>query len=323
MKHLRILFCSIMIAFMLFTPRALANGAQQSFEDMRFVQKDGQYRGAITIYHIVRHRPYSGSLSNWLQKRADEYEKQHRGSFITVEGMDEDTFIERLEHGRRADAYSFFSGSVYRDLLSVVQKRELPYRQGLFQTDRCIPYCYSGYVRLERNDGSTSKKAYYEDEILAARMDAGIRNAQETEADTLYLDLRKAGDLIRYKDDFMQSALYPIDNFTDAVCWLGIDRDTDQEKSKAIQSFFDWLLEQKQQQKLNALGLFSVRSDVHDAAPESQLKQVFRIYETVETVDPFLWYEAYDSLYQDAVYANGGDEDAKTRFRNRMKELKR
>ena len=151
--------CILLILFLLFSPKYLLSGAKEQYVDTRFVRDQNLYRGTITLYHITRHRPYQGSLTNWLQKRADEYEKKHRGSSIVVEGMSEETFYERIEHGRRADAYSFFSGSVYADLLKTIDgEKNLPLREGLFQTDRCIPYCYSGYVKLIRNTATASDK---------------------------------------------------------------------------------------------------------------------------------------------------------------------
>ena len=321
MKALKTILSILMILFLVFTPKALAAAAQTRFVDARFVRKEQAYRGTITMYHIVRQRPYSGSLSNWLQKRADEYEKKHRGSVIAVEGMDEATFYERLAHGRRADAYSFFSGSVYRDLLSDLPEMSVPLREGLKQTDRAIPYCYSGYARLLRNQTEANTKQYCASDVLAAYLDAGENNAEEKNADELCLDLRRAGDLIRYVDGFETAEIKPIDNFTDAVCWIGIDRDTSTEKHAVIESFIEWLLREESQQKLNALGLLSVRADVRDNAPESMLKEVFKTYETLVTVDPFRWYAEFDALSADARLARSGDAEAKARFAKRLRDL--
>ncbi len=310
----------MLILFLLFTPNVLIRGAQQSFTDTRFVRDETAYHGTITMYHIVRHRPYLGSLSNWLQKRADEYEKKHRGSYIVVQGMDEATFYERLEHGRRADVYSFFSGSLYSDLLQPLTSLHTPLREGLFETMYCVPYCYSGYVRLDKNPNELDDKTYFANSILAACLN-GEENASEETADTLYLDMRRAGDLIRYKSGFASAELTPIDNFTDAICWIGIDRDTDEVKASVIQSFLQWILAEEQQQKLSSYGLLSVRSDVKDAAPEASLKPILKTLATVQTVDPFLWYAEYDTLCEDALLSVNGDENAKDRFQKRLREL--
>lgn len=320
MKIVRTLICTGMVLFLLFTPAALVAGAQESFVDARFVRKTEPYRGSILLYHIVRHRPYSGSMTQWLRSRAEAYEKKHKGLFIEIEGMNEKTFSERLEHGRRPDGYSFFSGSVYRDRLAEIEDMDLPLKDGLFVTDRCVPYCYSGYTKLVKTPDGTEEKAFYANDVLAALNNAGPDDATEDKADVLYLDLRRAGDLVRYKDGFSLSAFQPIGNFTDAVCWMAIDRETDSEKAIAILGFLTFLLEPESQNTLNALGMFGVRRDIRNVPPEAGLKQVFKAYETVKTVDPFLWNTAYDSLAEDARKARSGDPDAKNRFTNRLHE---
>ncbi len=320
MKILRIGLCIGMICFLLFSPKDLIEGAQASFVDARFVRPTDRYTGSIVLYHIVRHRPYTGSLTQWLRTRAEAYEKKHKGTYIEIEGMDEQHFWERMENGRRPDAYSFFSGTLYADRLTTVPDLGFTYRDGLFQTERCLPYCYTGYCRLDKTPGAAHEEAYYANDILAARTDAKMRSSSEEDADTLYLDLRRAGDLIRYRDGFTLAGIEPIDSFTDAVCWLGIDRETDREKSEVILDFAAFLLSPESQQTLNALGLLSVRADIRNAPPDPVLKRVFRQYESVATVDPFRWYAEYDALCEDAALSLAGDPDAHTRFTNRLRE---
>ena len=320
MKFLRVFLCIGMICFLLFTPRSLVDGAQKSYVDPRFVRQTDRYSGSIVLYHIVRQRPYSGSLTQWLKARAAAYEKKHKDTYIEIEGMDEAHFYERLENGRRPDAYSFFSGSLYPDRLKPIDDLLFPYREGLSQTDRCVPYCYSVYCKLYKASDRTEGKTYYMNEVLAARTGGGEDEASEDRADVLYLDLRRAGDLIRYKDGFSLASIEPIDNFTDAVCWMGIDRDTDETKAAVILDFLSFLLEPDSQQTLNALGLLSVRSDVKNTPPESALKQIFRTYETVQTVDPFQWNAVYDTITEDAALSRKGDREARERFLNRLRE---
>lgn len=320
MKILRIILCIGMICFLVFSPKALIKGAQTSYVDQRFVRDPDRNTGSILLYHIVRQRPYAGSLTQWLKTRAAAYEKKHKGVYIEIEGMDEQHFEERMSNGRRPDAYSFFSGTMYPDRLKTIDDLLFPYREGLFQTDRCVPYCYSGYAKLIKTPDGPQESVYFANDILAARTESGSRTEAEDRADVLYLDLRRAGDLIRYKEGFTLASPEPIDSFTDAVCWLGIDREADDAKSAIILDFLAFLLEPDSQQTLNALGLFSVRSDVRNTPPEPALKRVFRVYQSIETVDPFRWYAMYDSLLEDAQKAVNGDADARERFTIRLRE---
>lgn len=323
MRIFRIFLCITMIAFLVLSPKALVRKAQEAYVDPRFVRDDDRYRGSIVLYHVVRHRPYSGSMTQWLKTKATAYEKKHKGTFIEIEGMDEQHFYERLESGRRPDAYSFFSGTLYPDRLKEIVDLHIPYREGLFQTDRCIPYCYSGYSKLCKSPDGSGERTYYANALLAARTDAVSNETTEEKADLLYLDLRRAGDLIQYKDGFALSSIEPIDNFTDAVCWIGIDRETDDEKTAAILDFIAFLTEPETQQSLNALGLFSVRNDVRNVPPDPILKRVFNTYDSVLTVDPFAWNANYDTLSEDAALAANGDADARERFGNRLRECLR
>lgn len=320
MKILRTVLCAAMICFLLFTPAKLVQGAQKSYVDPRFERDPDRYTGSIVLYHIVRHRPYAGSLTQWLKRRAEAYEKKHKGTYIEIEGMDEKTFAERIESGRRPDAYSFFSGSLYADRLQSIPDLSIPLREGLFLADRCVPYCFSGYCKLLKHPEGAGEKTYYADEILAARLDAGENMASEEKADVLFLDLRRAGDLIRYKDGFGLSTIEPIDSFTDAVCWIGVDRETDAAKTAVILDFTAFLLTQESQQTLDALGLFSVRSDVRQTPPDPILKPIYKAYQKIETVDPFLWQQNYDALCDDAARSRKGDAEAHTRFTNRLRE---
>lgn len=321
MKVLRTICCVLLVVFLLFSPNLLLRKAQEEFVDQRFVRDTDRYRGTIVLYHIVRERPYAGSLTSWLQKRAEAYEKKHKGTYFAIEGMEEAAFYERLEYGRRADAYSFFSGSLYKDLLQTFTAEPVPLREGLFCTDRCVPYCYSGSCMLKKHSSGSGGGQFYANDILAARLGAGEDETTEEKAEILYTDLRRAGDLIRYREGFGTAEFFPIDSFTESVCWLGIDRDTDPQKTEAIVSFFDWLLNEPSQETLSNLGLFSVRADVRSEPPDALLKSVFQTYETVKTVDPFRWYAEYDTLREDAILARTGDVDAKRRFRNRLQEL--
>lgn len=320
MKIMRIVLCIGMILFLVFTPKTLVEGAQRSFVDQRFVRDPNRIQRSVVLYHIVRHRPYAGSLTQWLKARAAGYEKKHKGVYIEIEGMDEKHFFERLENGRRPDGYSFFSGTMYPDRLKPIDDLMFPYRDGLFQTDRCVPYCYSGYAKLVKTPDGPQERVYFTDDILAAETGFSGKTETEDKADVLYLDLRRAGDLVRYKDGFALAKAEPIDSFTDAVCWMGIDRETDDATSAIILDFLAYLMEPDSQQTLNALGLMSVRSDVKNTPPDAFLKPVFRAYESVLTVDPFRWNSAYDSLREDAAKTVGGDADAYERFIKRLRE---
>ena len=66
-------------------------------------------------------------------------------------------------------------------------------------------------------------------------------------------------------------------------------------------------------------------SDIIGAVRESVdiieiLKPIYKAYQKIETVDPFLWQQNYDALCDDAVRSRKGDAEAHTRFTNRLRE---
>ena len=321
MKGLKTFLSALLILFLLFTPAELAVKAKESFTDARFVRTENRYKGTIMLYHVVRERPYQGSLTAWLTARAEEFEKRHKGTFIMIEGMDEKAFLERIEQGRVPDAYSFFSGSLWEDRLCALPDLCISFRDGISQNAKAIPYGYTGFVRLTKDAHSSENRVYSDRPVLAARI--GLRDlaADEGKADALYVDLRKAGDLIRYREGYASATIQPVDNVTESVCWLGVDRECDAAKYEVLLSFFNELLSEEAQRKLNELGMLSVRSDVRDVPPDPSLKAVFNAYQTVRTFDPFRWAIEYDALLEDAEDSIRGDDDARVRFTIRLQEL--
>ena len=103
MKILRIILCIAMIGFLVLTPKTLIKGAQTSYVDQRFVRDTDRYTGSIMLYHIVRHRPYAGSLTQWLKTRAAAYEKKHKGVVerkgVVLSGKYEAGLTEIRAHG--------------------------------------------------------------------------------------------------------------------------------------------------------------------------------------------------------------------------------
>ena len=313
--------CVLLVLFLLFTPAHLASRAKDSFRDARFERKPDLYRGTIVLYHIVRERPYTGSLTAWLTARAEKFEKQHKGTYILIEGMDERTFLERIGQGRIPDAYSFFSGSLWKDRLCELPDFGIPFRDGLTQNTVSIPYAFTGFAKITKQDGSSSRRVYANCPVTAARIGLHDLTADEEKADVLYVDLRRAGDLIRYHKGFENALIDPVDNITEAVCWLGVDRGCEPQKYDAIVAFFHDLLLNEAQIKLNELGMLSVRNDIRDVPPDPILNNVFTEYCSVQTFDPFRWQREYDSVLEDAILSLKGDSEAMSRFTIRLQDL--
>ena len=288
----------LIVLFLLYAAPRLRVGAGESFYVKNRQPPAPEYAGTVTLYHIVSHRTYQGSVTAFLQERAEAFNRRHFGVRITVEGMGEDDFWERLSYSRRADMYSFFSGALYEELLQKAAfSPGTDLREGLRVTDYGAPWCFSGYVRLGTGEGAPIA-------------------AMANKADGPVGDLRAWGDIQRSDEWRADAAL--AGPFTDQVCYLGIERTTDAEKARICLAFYEFLLSEPSQRMLSSLGAFSVRTDVSCPYGNALLLEMDRAYERVIVPDPFAYYTHKTRLLEEAQAALAGDEDAKNNFFQRL-----
>ena len=288
----------LILAFMGYAGARVGEEAGESFYVKNRRPPEPEYVGTITLWRIVTHRTYQGSVTAFLEERAESFSRRHFGVRIAVEGMGEADFQERLAYGRRADMYSFFSGALQEELL---QKADLApgtaLREGLTVTACGGPWCFSGYVRADRG----------ETEPVAA-----LANGTEGTV----MDLRAWGDIQRDGEPGTEAA--SAGPFTDQVCYLGVERDTDRQKTKWCLLFYEYLLTEPSQRMLSSLGAFSVRADVPCPYGNALLLALDRTYRQVTVPDPFLYHAHRSQLREEAQLALAGDEAAKKRFFQRL-----
>ena len=295
---LRAVVALLILAFLVRVGPTVGAAAGDSFYVQNRLPAAPDYVGTITLYHIVTHRTYQGSVTAFLQERAEAFNKRHFGVRIAVEGMGEQDFMERLSYGRRADMYSFFSGALYEELLQAATfAPEASLRPGLAVTSYAAPWFFSGYVQTE--SGETSP---------VAALANGAAGA--------VLDLRAWGDLQRSGEGRGEASF--AGPFTDQVCYLGVDRNTLSEKAEWCLKFYDFLLSEPVQRMLPAMGAFSVRTDTPCPYGDGLLVKLDRSYETVTVPDPFRYHVHRTKLLEEAEAALKGDEAAKNIFFQRL-----
>lgn len=121
---------------------------------------ESEYKGVITVWHIVEFKPYLGSVTTWLKGRAKRIEDADFGVYIDVLGMTAEEYAERVKSGERADIYSFPAGFFSSDMLMPMP--EYPnvefvsaslYRSGVYNNELfAVPYLYSGYALMINMD---------------------------------------------------------------------------------------------------------------------------------------------------------------------------
>ena len=290
--------CALFILlFLLYAAPRVGEGRGESFYVRNRQLAEPEYVGTITLYHIVTSKTYQGSVTAFLQDRAEAFNGRHFGVRVTVEGMGEADFRERLSYGRRADMYSFFSGALYEELLQPAEYDSgTELRPGLSVTPYAAPWCFSGYVKV--NVGETEPVA-----------------ALANSAEGPVVDLRTWGDAQRNGETGEAAWAGP---FTDQVCYLGLERTTDPQKAKWCLLFYEYLLSEATQKMLPSLGAFSVRTDVPCPYGNSLLVDLDRAYKELQAPDPFLYHTHKTRLEEEAAAALRGDQAAKNSFFQRL-----
>ena len=288
----------LILLFLLYAGPRVGEGTGESFYVKSRQLQEPTYVGTVTLYHVVTCKTYQGSVTAFLTERAEAFNKRNFGVRITVEGMGEKDFWERLSYGRRADMYSFFSGAFYEELLQAASFAPgTDLRPGLSLTPYAAPWCFSGYVKT--GVGETAPVA-----------------ALANGAEGTVMDLRAWGDIQREGEIGANAAA--AGTFTDQVCYLGIDRNTDEVKAKACLAFYGFLLSEPTQRLLPSLGAFSVRTDVPCPYGNALLLDMDKAYKQVIAPDPFAYYTHKIRLQEEARLALAGDETAKNSFFQRL-----
>lgn len=326
MKLLRVVGSLCIALYLIFVPRLLFAGVQNNrIEQLHAIPKP-QFQGTAVLYHIVSDRTYTGSVTNWLNEQAKKFERENEGAHLLIEGMSENDFYERVAYGRTADGYSFFSGTLYRELLQEFNVECPELRTGLSVTELAVPYFYSGNALVAQNKDATLAELHAQGELSCsafdlARFQLGNEAVSTDAASAWYTDWYSAHTLINEEEESGRLSLCSVDSFTDAVCWLGLSKDCDTEQAKILKAFYAYLLDLNVQRSVNALGACSVRMDVEDIACDPALSPLMLSYQTVITFDPFRYREEYDALRTDAELSVQGDSYAPSRFRERFQHL--
>lgn len=321
LSPVRIIICVLMVAFLLFSPAYLISVAKQDSYKEQIAIEPPKWQGKIVLYHVVTAKTYQGSVTYYLKTQAEAFEKKNRGVFIEVIGMDEQSYIERLSYGRRPDAISFFAGSVYLEQLMPLKNDYAGFKDGLKATEYAVPYFFCGYATCSISTAKTNGTVCTS-YIQAARLGLieanddynGFTNGNYKSA---ILDTKALGECHR-NENIVEMEVKPVDNFTDQVCYLGMTHGTDDDKAYWIEQFFCWLLDDKAQTGLSALGAFSVRDDFDQTFSQENLNILYSAYQTVSTVDPFLFYSNRSALIADAQLCVQGDNNATVRFFDRL-----
>lgn len=83
-----------------------------------------QRSGIINVWHVVKYKPYTGSISLIIADAARKIENKSFGVYFNVDGITVDEYEKRIARGERADIISFPAGLIDANGLCALDEAE-------------------------------------------------------------------------------------------------------------------------------------------------------------------------------------------------------
>lgn len=350
-RILKITATAVIAAFLAFSPPWLLRGLQRDEYHAFFAKPAATWHGRIELWHIAGFRVYQGSVTDYLQSRADAYCKKHPGVHIDIVGLTETQYRERLDRGAFPDAYAFPPGYVYVEQLRALSLIPPTYLGNLapsVQEDAvyAVPYLMSGYYLA----GNAQLLTKYGFELPESADAAYLQAALDLSADTPQLSMpvihaarlgltgtlaeadafksgecmlavlsaRALGDILRGDAAPLLDAI-PFPDYTDEVFYLGAAAGADDNQAAALSDFAAFLLSEKEQLRLPSLGALPVIATTEKPVyADEQLTDLYKAYIVPVTPDPFAYERHRAKLTDEALAALTGDAAAIAAFFQRL-----
>ena len=249
------------------------------------IPKKESFSGVITCWHVVRFKPYSGSMGAWLEKYAKRMEKRHFGVYFEVESITEAEAARRSAAGLFPDIISFPKG-----FLSGEELLEMPMEAPAAQTeaDRSLALAASCELLLfypEKTDEEgdalvENAKKYSFEEFMSGKAPCCIADA------------RGAGDMQRLlaagKADYFD--ILPFKNETELVQFVGLSASIANEKLPYALEFIELITGEAAQGELATIGLMPMNEQAERVYEQSFLDDAYRMIERSEGS----WKNAFD-----------------------------
>ncbi|MDO4573004.1 MAG: hypothetical protein Q4C13_06510 [Clostridia bacterium] len=345
MRIFRWIAAALIVAYLIFTPPIIRQGlARDPYRDW-LTPATPAWRGRIEIWHIAGFKVYQGSVTHYLEERAEAYCQAHAGVHIEIVGMTRGQYEARVARGAFPDAYSFPGGLVYAEQLRAADYAAVEYRGGLGAVPRggetlAVPWLMSGYFLVcntqllaqnrmelpESADTAVLQQALDMGQlempaVLAAR--AGLEGTlaeagsfEKGRCMLAVLDARALGEL-RRGGKLLVSAL-PFGPYSDELQYLGASSRTDAKRAAIVADFAAFLLSDAEQERLSQLGALPVTAASAPVYAEELLSGWLAACPEPLCPEPFLYQRHLAALEDEALAALAGDENAKKSFSERM-----
>lgn len=237
---------------------------------------DEPFSGVITVWHIVRFRPYSGSVGTWLDGAGAKIEKAHFGVYFAVLAMTEDEAAGRFAAGGRADVYSYPAGAevpavcgraveYMRSGYVLVVNAEYAARRGLEEPEDGLvtrEWLAAAVERMSFTSGRRAVAALAGSGEAAAACGFGsdipdVSAYKSGAAAMAIVDVRTYADIMRAHERgaLFESWAYPFTGYTDLIQYVAAAADAGADKLPYIAEFCGELMSPGRQTALAALGM--------------------------------------------------------------------
>ncbi len=122
------------------------------------------YEGILTLWHTDAFEGGIGARSQFLLRRAAEFEKKHPGVLISVQTYTVTGLEEKLKTGDSPDLLSYSLGTELSGAVALTEKRF--FQAGAYDGQFALPWCKGGYVLVVNPSAGEIPQPPYEFQSL-------------------------------------------------------------------------------------------------------------------------------------------------------------
>lgn len=303
------------------------------------------YYGVVDMWHIESFEGGSASRSSWLEKRAQEFEKQNKGVFIAISTMTQETAKLNIKNGKLPKLISFSLGMgdcLTNSLLEYKGKKvgleKLLLAGKINKKQLAVPYMLGGYCGFNINKGEIlsglsvnnlsafAAACMSNDGICSSKISDLSFNLDSYNA---YVSFVKgnANSLIGTQRDFyrlnnrinngsMPEGEFTFLGFSDLVQYAGICNVVNENEYSVCQNFIEYLTNETSQNTLNNINMFSVFDS--EGAGGNKLFNNFQntVKNNLKTVNVFLQAQDIKNIQEvSKKFLKGEEQSIKSLFK--------
>lgn len=261
-KTLSLILLAAVLLLIVFLPKYVGTMLERPGYVDWLRPKREAFRGTLTVWHVVRFRPYLGSLGSWLKQQAQTIEKRHFGVYLNVEALTEEDAAARLALGEMPDIISFPPGFIAPSLLSPLSiDADADLTPGVHcESLLALPFAASCRLILYY-PGMISPDDILND--LSSAEERTFDDFKSEKAAFCIADARQAGDMARLvssnKAQYFETL--PFEKGTQLVQFLGLSASIAEEKRPYAHEFLELAVSAKAQSGLSELGLLPLNEN--------------------------------------------------------------